>query len=151
MEADLECARRSIHVALGEPATSEESAWPQDRRDRCGMDCALLQCGLLRGSFVPARALRNVRDLTRHQAQLSGEHTRVVNRIHKLLEDANIKLGSVASDVLGKSGRKMLRALLNGETDVEKLADLALGVLRKRFRNSNWPWKAIARSIIATY
>jgi transposase len=92
----------------------------------------LLQCGLLRGSFVPARALRNMRDLTRHRAQLAGEHTRVVNRIHKLLEDANIKLGTVASDVLGKSGRKMLRALLNGETDVEKLADLALGVLRKK-------------------
>jgi transposase len=64
--------------------------------------------------------------------QFCGEHTRVVNRIHKLLEDANIKLGTVASDVLGKSGRKMLRALLNGETDVEKLADLALGLLRKK-------------------
>jgi transposase len=90
----------------------------------------LLQWGLLRGSFVPARALRNVRDLTRHRAQLAGEHTRVVNRIHKLLEDANIKLGAVASDVLGTSGRKMLRALLNGETDVQKLANLALGALR---------------------
>jgi transposase len=92
----------------------------------------LLQCGLLRGSFVPARALRNMRDLTRHRAQLAGEHTRVANRIHKLLEDANIKLGAVASDVLGKSGRKMLRALLSGETDVEKLADMAIGVLRKK-------------------
>jgi transposase len=92
----------------------------------------LLQCGLLRGSFVPSRALRNLRDLTRHRAQLAGEHTRVANRIHKLLEDANIKLGAVASDVLGKSGRKMLRALLNGEEDVEKLADLALGRLRQK-------------------
>jgi hypothetical protein len=92
----------------------------------------LLQCGLLRGSFVPPRTLRNLRDLTRHRAQLTGEHTRVANRVHKLLEDANIKLGAVASDVLGKSGRKMLRALLDGETDVEKLADLALGRLRKK-------------------
>ena len=92
----------------------------------------LLQCGLLRSSFVPPRTLRNLRDLTRHRAQLAGEHTRVANRIHKLLEDANIKLGAVASDVLGKSGRRMLRALLNGETDVEKLADMALGVLRKK-------------------
>jgi transposase len=92
----------------------------------------LLQCGLLRGSFVPGRPLRNLRDLTRHRAQLVGEHTRVANRVHKLLEDANIKLGSVASDVLGKSGRKMLRAMLNGQEDTDKLADLALGVLRKK-------------------
>src|SRR4051794_3071687 len=74
----------------------------------------LLQCGLLRGSFVPPRPVRQLRDLTRHRAQLVGEHTRVANRVHKLLEDANIKLGAVASDVLGKSGRKMLRALLRG-------------------------------------
>jgi transposase len=90
----------------------------------------LLQCGLLRGSFVPPRPVRQLRDLTRHRAQLVGEHTRVANRIHKLLEDANIKLGAVASDVLGKSGRAMLQALLRGEQDPEKLAGLALGRLR---------------------
>ncbi len=92
----------------------------------------LLQCGLLRGSFVPPREVRNLRDLTRHRAQLTAEHTRVANRIRKLLEDTNVKLGAVASDVLGLSGRAMLRALMNGETDVEKMADLALGVLRKK-------------------
>jgi transposase len=92
----------------------------------------LLQHGLLRGSFVPPRPLRDLRDLTRHRAQLAGEHTRAANRIHKLLEDANIKLGAVASDVLGKSGRKMLRALLRGEQDTDKLADMAEGVLRKK-------------------
>lgn len=92
----------------------------------------LLQCGLLRGSFVPGRALRDLRDLTRHRAQLAGEHTRVANRVHKLLEDANIKLGAVASDVLGKSGRRMLQALLAGEQDTTKLAEMALGVLRKK-------------------
>jgi transposase len=92
----------------------------------------LLQYGLLRGSFVPPRAIRELRDLTRHRAQLAGEHTRVANRIHKLLEDANIKLGAVASDVLGKSGRAMLRALLRGERDPEKLADMSCGVLRKK-------------------
>ena len=92
----------------------------------------LLQCGLLRGSFVPARNLRNLRDLTRQRAQLTGEHTRIANRIHKVLEDTNIKLGAVASDLLGVSGRAMLRALLNGEEDPAKLADLAQGVLRKK-------------------
>jgi transposase len=92
----------------------------------------LLQCGLLRGSFVPPRPLRELRDLTRHRAQLVGEHTRAANRIHKVLEDANIKLGSVASDVLGKSGRAMLRALLEGEQDTAKLAALAQGRLRQK-------------------
>ena len=77
----------------------------------------LLECGLLRGSFVPPRTVRDLRDLTRHRAQLTAEHTRVANRIHKLLEDTNVKLGAVASDVLGKSGRAMLRAILEGETN----------------------------------
>jgi transposase len=92
----------------------------------------LLQYGLLQGSFVPGRPLRNLRDLTRHRAQLTGEHTRVANRIHKLLEDMNIKLGAVASDVLGVSGRKMLRALLAGQEDPAELADLAVGRLREK-------------------
>jgi transposase len=92
----------------------------------------LLQCGLLRGSFVPPRRVRQLRDLTRHRAQLASEHTRVANRIHKLLEDANIKLGAVASDILGKSGRAMLRAMLEGEQDPARLAELAEGVLRKK-------------------
>jgi len=92
----------------------------------------LLQCGLLRGSFVPPRPLRQLRDLTRHRTQLTAEHTRMANRIHKLLEDTNIKLGAVASDVLGKSGRAMLRALLQGEQDVDKLADFARGTLRNK-------------------
>jgi transposase len=63
---------------------------------------------------------------------LAGEHTRVVNRIHKLLEDANIKLGTVAADVLGKSGRAMLQALLRGEHDPERLAELACGRRRQK-------------------
>ena len=92
----------------------------------------LLHCGLLRGSFVPPRPIRELRDLTRHRAQLVGEHTRVVNRIHKLLEDANIKLAAVVSDVLGVSGRAMLRAMLDGKEDPQGLAELARGTLRKK-------------------
>lgn len=90
----------------------------------------LLQCGLLRSSFVPDRPQRELRDLTRQRAQLVAETTRVANRIHKTLEDANIKLGSVASDILGTSGRLMLHAILAGERDPAKLAHLALGALR---------------------
>ena len=87
----------------------------------------LLQCGLLQSSFVPRRELRELRDLTRYRAQLVSEQTRVANRIPKILEDANIKLGAVASDILGKSGRAMLGALVGGQQDPEKLADLAEG------------------------
>src|SRR4051812_20907520 len=92
----------------------------------------LLQCGLLQGSFVPRRELRELRDLTRLRAQLASEQTRLANRIHKVLEDANIKLGAVASDILGKSGRAMLRALIRGELDSGRLAELAEGRLRAK-------------------
>jgi len=92
----------------------------------------LLQCGLVRGSFVPPRPIRELRDLTRARATLEQETTAVANRIHKLLEDANIKLGSVATDILGTSGRAMLRALIAGETDPVRLADLAQGRLRAK-------------------
>jgi transposase len=92
----------------------------------------LLQHGLLEGSFVPSRAIRDLRDLTRHRAQLTGERTRVVNRLHKLLQDTNIKLDAVATDILGKSGRAMLQALLRGETDVDQMAELAEGRLRAK-------------------
>lgn len=92
----------------------------------------LLQHGLLKASFVPPREVRELRDLTRHRAQLTGEHTRVVNRIHKLLEDANVKLGAVVSDLLGKSGRTILRAMLDGEKDPVGLAGLAVGRLRRK-------------------
>jgi transposase len=92
----------------------------------------LLACGLLRSSFVPQRDQRDLRDLTRQRAQLYAEHTRCANRIHKVLQDANIKLSSVATDVLGVSGREMLQALVDGEQNPEALAELARGVLRKK-------------------
>jgi len=90
----------------------------------------LLQHGLLAGSFVPPRLIRDLRDLTRTRATLTQESSRIASRIQKVLEDANIKLASVASDALGKSGQAMLAALIAGQTDPEQLADLALGTLR---------------------
>ena len=92
----------------------------------------LLACGLLKSSFVPQRELRELRDLTRQRAQLCSEHTRCANRIHKVLQDANIKLSSVATDVLGVSGRYMLSALVRGEKDPAALAEMARGTLRKK-------------------
>src|SRR5712692_5455460 len=100
-----------------------------DVRD-CQWIAQLLQCGLLKGSFIPPRAQRELRDLTRHRTQLVEEKTRTINRIQKVLEDANIKLASVASDVMGVSGRAMIQALIEGETNPYKLADLAQRQLR---------------------
>jgi transposase len=90
----------------------------------------LLQCGLLKPSFVPDRQQRELRDLTRQQTKLVQQRNAVDNRIQKVLETANIKLGSVASDVLGVSGRKMIEALMAGEKDVAVLAELAQRKLR---------------------
>jgi transposase len=92
----------------------------------------LLQLGLLRGSFVPATPQRALRDLTRQRRQLIQGRATVANRVQKVLEDANIKLGSVASDVLGASGRAMLEALIAGQDDPEELADLAQRRLRAK-------------------
>jgi transposase len=92
----------------------------------------LLQCGLLRGSFVPPPPQRELRELTRQRRQLVHSKASVANRIQKVLEDANVKLGSVATDVLGVSGRDMLRALVAGATDPVKLAELARGRLRAK-------------------
>jgi transposase len=89
-----------------------------------------LQHGLLKASFVPPEPIRKLRDLTRQRTQLIGERASAPNRIQKVLEDATIKLAGVASDVLGVSRRDMLEALIAGQTDAEKLAELA----RKRLR-----------------
>jgi len=90
----------------------------------------LLAHGLIRGSFVPPVAIQELRDLTRTRKQLVREMARHVQRIQKTLEDANIKIAGVISDILGASGRAFLDALIAGETDPEKLADLARGRLR---------------------
>ena len=71
----------------------------------------MLACGFLKSSFVPQRGQRQLRDLTRHRAQLHGEHTQCANRIQKVLQDANIELLSVATDILSKSGRDILATL----------------------------------------
>jgi transposase len=102
-----------------------------DTKD-CQWIADLLQHGLLRGSFVPPPPIRELRDLTRLRTSLRQDHTAVANRMQKILEDANLKLASVASDWLGVSGRAMLAQLLAGEEDVAKLADLARGRLREK-------------------
>ena len=99
-------------------------------------DCAwlaqLLEHGLLRGSFVPPAPIRELRDLTRYRKSLIQERAREANRVHKLLEDAGIKLATVARDVLGTSGRAMLEALVQGTSDPAVLAELARGRMRAK-------------------
>jgi transposase len=92
----------------------------------------LMLHGLLRASFVPPKPQRALRDLTRYRGKLVQERSRTVNRVQKLLEGANIKLASVASDVMGVSGQAMLAAICEGRMTAEEMADLARGRLRKK-------------------
>jgi transposase len=113
---------RHVRILPGRKTDVGDAAWLAE----------LLEHGLLRGSFVPPPEIRRLRDLTRYRKRLIQAHTAECQRIHKTLEDAGIKLDSVASDVLGVSGRAMLRALVAGERDPEVLAELAKGRLRAK-------------------
>lgn len=93
---------------------------------------SLLQHGLLKASFVPNTEQRELRELTRYRTTLVEERARIVNRLQKTLEDTNLKLGDVVSDITGKSAQAILRGLLAGETDPKVLADLARGRLKAK-------------------
>ena len=92
----------------------------------------LLKHGLLRASFIPSREQRELRDLTRTRTSLTDERSAAVNRIQQVLEDANIKVAGVATDIMGKSGRDILAALLEGEMDAAAMVDLARGRMRSK-------------------
>jgi transposase len=98
----------------------------------CVWIAQLLEHGLLRGSFVPPAPIRELRDLTRYRKGLIQDRQREANRLHKVLQDTGIKLASVATDILGVSGRAMLEALVRGTTDPDVLAELARGKLRAK-------------------
>jgi transposase len=113
---------RRVKILPGRKTDVGDAAWL----------CELLECGLLRGSFVPPPAIRQLRDLVRYRKRLIQAHGAECQRIQKTLEDAGIKLDSVAADVLGVSGRAMLGALVAGERDPQVLAELARGRLRAK-------------------
>jgi transposase len=94
--------------------------------------CQLAEAGLLKASFVAPKPVRALRQLTRYRTTQVAERQREANRLHKALEETNIKLDCVASDILGVSGRLMLDALVAGTTDPDVLADLAKGRLRQK-------------------
>jgi transposase len=98
----------------------------------CEWIADLLQHGLLRRSFVPSKPVRDLRDLARHRVQVTAQKTQIANRVQKVLEDANIKLAAVASDVLGASGRDMIKRIIAGEDDPTNLAGLARQRLRSK-------------------
>jgi transposase len=98
----------------------------------CEWIAELLRHGLLRGSFVPERPQRELRELTRYRTALVRERAAEVSRLQKTLEGANIKLASVATDIMGNSGRQMLKALIAGSTDASEMAQLARGKLRAK-------------------
>src|SRR5215831_2981928 len=94
----------------------------------------LLAHGLIRASFIPPPSIRELRDLTRYRKSLIRDRAAAINRVHKLLETANIKLGSVVTDIFGVSGRAMLDALAKGQTEPNKLSKLAKGCLIPRMK-----------------
>src|SRR6201984_434100 len=111
-----------IKAVPGRKTDQKDSEWIAD----------LLQHGLLRAGFVAPPPTRALRDLTRYRASLAQEINRIANRIQKVLEGANIKLASVATDTLGASGRAMLEAIVNGEQDSQRLAEMSRGLLRNK-------------------
>src|SRR4051794_13114218 len=123
---------RSFHLELVN--AQQVKILPGHKRDVLDAEwlAELLEHGLWRGGFVPPAAIRELRDLTRYRKRLIQSHTAEGQRIDKTLQDAGIKLDSVASDLLGVSGRAMLGALVAGERDPDVLAGLARGRLRRK-------------------
>jgi transposase len=125
LEADFElmlCNAAHVKNVPGRKTDVADSQWL----------CRLLEFGLLKASFVPPKAVRELRELTRRRKTLVRERAREANRLHKTLEDTGIKLDCVASDILGVSGRLMLDALLAGQRDPDALAQLAKASLRTK-------------------
>jgi transposase len=125
LEDEFECLlvnARHVKQVPGRKTDVSDAAWL----------CQLAEAGLLKASFVPPKPIRQLRNLTRYRKTQIQERQREVNRLHKALEDAGIKLDCVAADILGKSGRDMLDALVAGTTDPQVLADLARRQMRKK-------------------
>jgi transposase len=115
---------RHIKAVPGRKTDVKDAEWIAD----------LLRHGLLRGSYIPDRPHRELKEVVRYRRTLIREQSRIISRIQKILEGANIKLSSVASDVVGLSGRIILQAMVNGVEDPKELASMAKGRLRKKMQ-----------------
>src|ERR1700747_1340348 len=129
-----------IKQVPGRKTDQKDSEWIAD----------LLQHGLLKASFVPPQTIRRLRDLTRMRVKIRQMLATFANRIQKVLEDANSKLGSVASDVLGVSGRHMLTALVEGQQDPEQLKHWRRGGCGRSVPSWSWPWRVMSRITIVS-
>lgn len=128
----LERPKYGFQLILVNPATVRALQGCKTDRIDARRIAEFLQYGLLRGSFIPPKPVRQMRELTRMRVHVQQDRNRTINRIGRLLETANIKLGSVASNIVGKSGRAILDMLAAGSTDAERMADRALGHLRAK-------------------
>jgi transposase len=125
LEDDFECVlvnARHVKQVPGRKTDLKDAQWL----------CQLLEARLLRASLVPPKPMRTLRNLTRYRKSQIGDRQREANRLHKVMQDSGIKLDCVASDLLGRSGRAMLDALVSGTTDPALLAELARGQLRQK-------------------
>ena len=119
-----------FRVILVNPAELKRMPGRKTDVSDCAWLAQLLDHGMLRPSFIPPREIRELRDLVRYRVSLKHDHTRIANRLHKVLQDADLKLSSVMSDILGVSGRQILSQLAKGNCDPVALADLARANLR---------------------
>jgi transposase len=128
----LEQRRWGLSLTLVNPQTVRALQGRKTDRIDARRIAEFLQYGMLAGSFIPPKPIRQARQLTRMRVHVQHDRNRVINRIGRLLETVNIKLGSVASNIVGKSGRAILNQLASGATDTLAMADLALGRLREK-------------------
>src|SRR5258707_5891868 len=124
------CEQDFERVAVINPAHAKALKGHKTDAKDCARLAELFECGLLRGSCIPAPELKEVRDLTRYRTKTVQARTSEIQRLGKALESAGIKLGSVASDITGKSATAMIEALIDGERRGQVLADLAIGRMR---------------------
>jgi transposase len=128
----LERGKHKFELTLVNPAAVRALQGQKTDRIDARRIAEYLQYGLLRGSFIPPKPVREMRELTRMRVHIQQDRNRVINRIGRLLETANIKLGSVASSIAGRSGRAILKRLAEGPQQPEELAKLALGALKQK-------------------
>jgi transposase len=124
------CEQDFTEVAVVNPAHAKALKGHKTDAKDCARLAELFECGLLRGSYIPPAELKEVRDLTRYRMKTVQARTSEIQRLSKALESAGIKLGSVASDITGRSATAMIEALIDGERRGAVLADLALGRMR---------------------
>ena len=122
----------SLEVLIGNAQDMQQRPGRKTDKADARWIAELLAHGLIRPSFVPPPAISALRDLTRTRVALVQTRSQAKNRVHKVLEDTNVKLASVVTDLFGVSGRRMLAALIAGERDPQALAGLALGRLRRK-------------------